>query len=194
EDRTMTQTKLSRTTTAAAVLTSLLSSYAASATRAQTTKPEASTSAAPKAAAQTSPEEAKRRRDWKKSMIQKPAPKKGCFTATYPETAWHEVPCKPSKPHKLFLPQPRRISHLDTVGGRGPDCSATVTGHITVASGSFDHATGITSTGAYTLQLNTDQFTTSACSGSPDPTNCRGWEQFVYENSGTGFIQYWLIT
>jgi hypothetical protein len=88
-----------------------------------------------------------------------------------------------------------------------------VTGHITEAEGSFDSVTGVTSecavpcpgevcpvnpscTGApaneYSLQLNSRPFTTSACSGSPDPAACAGWEQFVYSSSGGGFIQYWL--
>ena len=43
--------------------------------------------------------------------------------------------------------------------------------------------------------MNTDFFESTACSGSPN-TGCRGWEQFVFANNGTGgnlFIQYWLI-
>ena len=56
------------------------------------------------------------------------------------------------------------------------------------AEGSFDSVTGVTSAGAYTLQLNTAPFSTSACSGSPNPANCQGWEQFVYPSSGGGLI------
>jgi len=86
------------------------------------------------------------------------------------------------------------MTQIDTVGGGGPtDFSATVTGHITQAEGSFDSVTGVTSTGAYTLQLNTAPFSTSTCSGSPAPANCQGWEQFVYPSTGGGFIQYWLL-
>src|SRR5258708_2212405 len=149
---------------------------------------------APKAAApeKLSPEEAKLRRDWHKSILEKPVPKKGCFSATYPDTTWREVPCKPSTPHKLFLPRRGGLSRLDTVGGAGPDFSATVTGHISVAEGLFDSVTGVTSTNAYSLQLNTAPFSTSTCNGSTN-TGCRGWEQFVYESSGGGFIQYWLL-
>ncbi len=74
------------------------------------------------------------------------------------------------------------------VGGDGP---------ITQADGRFDTAT-LTATPAYSLQLNTDFFPTSTCTGSPNrrpdgTTGCRGWEQFVYESTGQGFIQYWLI-
>jgi len=130
---------------------------------------------------------------WRKRLLVVPRPDKGCFTADYPQMAWREVPCKPSTPHKLYLPQHGGVTRLDVVGGSGPDISATVTGHITLSEGSFDSVTGVTSTGAYTLQLNTAPFTTSTCSGSPAPASCQGWEQFVYESSGGGFIQYWLL-
>jgi hypothetical protein len=130
---------------------------------------------------------------WRKRLLVVPRPDKGCFTADYPQMAWREVPCKPSRPHKLYLPQHGGVTRLDVVGGSGPDISATVTGHITLSEGSFDSVTGVTSTGAYTLQLNTAPFTTSTCSGSPAPASCQGWEQFVYESSGGGFIQYWLL-
>jgi hypothetical protein len=52
-------------------------------------------------------------------------------------------------------------------------------------------------TNAYTLQLNTNFFTTTVCAGH---VGCLGWEQFVFENDGTSsmssagvYIQYWLI-
>jgi hypothetical protein len=130
---------------------------------------------------------------WRKRLLVVPRPERGCFTADYPQMAWREVACKPSTPHKLYLPQHGGVTRLDVVGGSGPDISATVTGHITLSEGSFDSVTGVTSSGAYTLQLNTAPFTTSTCSGSPDPGSCSGWEQFVYESSGGGFIQYWLL-
>lgn len=85
----------------------------------------------------------------------------------------------------------RGASKADVVGGSGPDFSATVTGQISQAEGSFDSVTGVTSNGAYSLQLNTAPFSTSACNGS---TTCQGWEQFVYESSGVGFMQYWLLS
>lgn len=133
------------------------------------------------------------REAWRKRLMVVPRPASGCFTADYPQTAWREVACKPSTPHKLYLPQRGGVTRLDVVGGSGPDISATVTGHITLAEGSFDSVSGVTSTGAYSLQLNSAPFTTSACSGSPAPGSCSGWEQFVYESSGGGFIQYWLL-
>ena len=149
---------------------------------------------------------------WRKDILTLPRPKNGCFTAAYPDRQWREVPCT-TAPHKLYPPQHGGMSRIDTVGGAGPDFSATVTGHITQSEGSFDTASGISkecsvacpgqvcpaspscssNTNAYTLQLNTAPFTTSACSGSPNPSQCSGWEQFVYEGGGGGFIQYWLL-
>jgi hypothetical protein len=55
--------------------------------------------------------------------------------------------------------------------------------------------TGPAVTDAYTLQINTNQFKSAACVASPN-ANCKGWEQFVYENNNVShrvFIQYWLI-
>lgn len=152
--------------------------------------------------------------NWRRAILATPRPKKGCFTASYPEKQWREVQCKVAAPHKLFPPQRGGMSRIDTVGGAGPDFSATVTGHITESEGSFDVVSGIstecsvpcpnqvcpvnptcaTTTNAYSLQLNSAPFTTSACSGSPNPGSCQGWEQFVYQGSGGGFIQYWLLT
>jgi hypothetical protein len=80
-------------------------------------------------------------------------------------------------------------------------------GFISSAVGSFDNLSSVTSesgqiaasgpaiANAYTLQINTDFFSSTACSGSPSP-DCRGLEQFVFENNNVShraFIQYWLI-
>jgi len=196
---------------AVGVLTSLLLSYAVTATSDETTKPEVSTSAAPKAASapppatkQFSPEEAKKRRDWAAEMHKKGAPKKGCFTATYPGAEWKEVPCV-AAPNIPFVP---RRGMRPFVVGSGNDISAGApSGAITQAIGHFENPTNVTSvTGlignsgtpvnnAYTLQINTNFMTSTACAGSTN-ADCRGWEQFVYFNDGTAgvaFIQYWLI-
>ncbi|AXW36136.1 hypothetical protein HFK83_24880 [Ralstonia pseudosolanacearum] len=138
------------------------------------------------------------REKWRKGMLLRPRPVKGCFTATYPDTEWREIPCLPPQPTKPYPPRSTGTTNLETVGGAGPDFTGSVTGHISQAEGSFDSATGITTTGAYSLQLNTAPFDTSACGGSPNNTHllatgCRGWEQFVYDSSGTASIQYWLL-
>jgi hypothetical protein len=79
-------------------------------------------------------------------------------------------------------------------------------GFISEAIGSFDSVTGVTSESGFvngaaplvadtfSLQLNTNFFTTSVCNGAATPSNCTGWQQFVYSNNtGTAFVQYWLI-
>jgi hypothetical protein len=68
--------------------------------------------------------------------------------------------------------------------GNGTDYAARVTGLMSSATGSFDSVSGVTSeTGqvngsgpqvanTFSLQLNTNQFTTSMCSGALNPTIC----------------------
>ena len=204
--------KLFCITIAVGVLTSLFSSYAVSATPDETTTPGASSSAAPEAASasqpateQASPEEMKLRRSWSKSMMQKPTPKKGCFTSDYPSTEWKEVPCGPMRNIPMV---PRHGPRPDTVGNNNDVSALAPSGHITQAIGHFENITNVTgesgpigNTGpsianAYTLQINTNFFGgTSVCAASPNP-GCQGWEQFVYENDGSAghaYIQYWII-
>jgi hypothetical protein len=153
---------------------------------------------------QLTPEEAKRRKDWAISMHKKPTPQKGCFSADYPATEWKKVPCVPV-PNIPFIP---RRGARPFIVGNGDDISAVApTGTITQAIGHFENIVNVTSasgminnTGspvgnAYSLQINTNFMTSTACSGSPN-AGCRGWEQWVYYNNGTAgvaFIQYWLI-
>jgi hypothetical protein len=156
---------------------------------------------------QVSPEEKKKRKDWKDTMLRKPAPKKGCFNAAYPSTEWKEVPCVKAP----NIPAPPRRGPRPAVVGNGNDVAAGApSGHITQAIGHFENVTNVTSesgpignTGpsianAYTLQINTDFFSGStACAGSPN-AGCTGWEQWVYWNTGSGAgsasMQYWLVS
>ena len=82
-----------------------------------------------------------------------------------------------------------------SVVGNANDISAQApTGFISRRSALSNNVTNVTSesgpignTGpsianAYTLQINTNFFTSTACAASPNPS-CRGWEQFVYENT-----------
>jgi hypothetical protein len=157
------------------------------------------------AAEQLSPEETKKRKDWSEAMLKKAAPKKkGCFNAAYPRTEWQEVPCK-AAPNIPMIP--RRGPRAFVIGNANDIAASAPTGNITQAIGHFENISNVTSeTGlignsgtpvndAYSLQINTNFFTSTACSGSPNP-NCQGWEQFVYFNNGTSgsaFIQYWLL-
>jgi hypothetical protein len=138
----------------------------------------------------------KQRETWRKSMVRTARPGKGCFTATYPGKTWKAVPCgkAPSRPYG-----PSLGIRPFTVGG-GNDFSAQVTGNTTQGEGSFDSVNGVTSendngsANTFSLQLNTNRFNSNACNTfhATDP-GCQAWEQFIYSNSGSAFIQYWLL-
>ncbi|MDI1459830.1 hypothetical protein QEZ54_02510 [Catellatospora sp. KI3] len=150
--------------------------------------------------------------DWQTRISQLAKPAQGCFTAVYPAVEWQRAACvTPSK--NPMVPRPAAPNNPRTgprpmVVGNGDDLSAKApSGFIFNAIGSFDNVSGVTSVSsppggvgapvanAYSLQLNTDFFVSTACAASPDP-NCRGWEQFIFANNGTSgmsFIQYWLI-
>ena len=141
---------------------------------------------------------------WRQAIIHTRRPKKACFTAKYPATAWAEVPCV-TPPNTPFLPA--RGIRPQTVGN-GLDFSADpASGLISQADGLFDKVTGVTSEymllnnkqspGVFSLQLNTQTFTTSACGQN---SSCTGWQQFIFSNGGCGnppkacaYIQSWLF-
>ncbi|WP_437587873.1 VWD domain-containing protein [Sorangium sp. So ce1000] len=195
--------KMRHSTATGFALIGLLYSHASSAQAPPTpAKPQAPT-AAEAPAQEVSPEEIQRRKDWNKSMMRRPVPKKGCFTAAYPTTEWQAVPCAPAP----LFPQPPRHGPPPSVVGGGNDVSAQApSGFISQAIGTFENITNVTSesgpiansgpsvANAYSLQINTNYFTSTACAGSPNP-GCQGWQQFVYSNdgsSGGAYIQYWL--
>jgi hypothetical protein len=138
---------------------------------------------------------------WRLTMQRVPKPQTACSVATYPETQWRAIRCV-TPPADPFLPA--NGIRAATVGN-GNDWSLAVTGHSSFAQGSFHHVSGVKTeeqngkSNDYSLQLNTQPFTTETCVtlGSPDPTDCRGWEQFIYATSGSdpavAFIQYWLL-
>lgn len=151
-----------------------------------------------------SAEEFQQQADWRTSIAFVRTPKKGCFTAKFPSKEWKEVRCAPG-PAYLMTPQGGIVPEIV---GNGNDIAAQApSGFISSAVGSFDNLSGVLSesgqiaaTGpavadAYTLQINTDRFVSTACNSSPN-SNCRGWEQFVFENNNVShraYIQYWLI-
>jgi von Willebrand factor type D domain len=155
-----------------------------------------------------SPEERQKRVEWQRSISQVPLPKKGCFRAAYPSTEWQEVPCTTGPSYPM---PPRHGARPFVVGNRNDVAAQVPTGFISTAIGSFDSGTSVTGESGpignagssfpdtYTLQINTEQFTSTACAGSPntDPnTGCKGWQQFVFENNPNSHrvgIQYWLI-
>jgi hypothetical protein len=160
---------------------------------------------------------------WRKAISRTPLPGTGCFHASYPNPDWQQVQCV-AAPQCPIMPNSRAKSQANMqegggfAVGDGSDYSAAVTsGSIASAEGAFVKVAGVTSeTGTYvtgftctggtvttsypntfSLQLNTNLFTTTTCSGI---SKCMGWEQFIFANStnpapGTaiGFIQYWLL-
>ncbi len=155
-------------------------------------------------------------KNWRSGMTQVPppstaAPGGGCFTASYPNIQWQEVPCAQGVTPPPFPPGPARTPPAGGAFsvGNGVDPIAGVTsGHVSTAVGSFDSVSGVTSiTGEfgandYSLQLNSNTFSSPVCSGAGTPSQCVGWQQFVFSNLGCtsgpnqvpcNFIQYWLI-
>jgi hypothetical protein len=129
---------------AASLLSGLMSSFAAAA---QPSEPPPAPSVTPPPSA----EEAAKREAWRATIARIPAPKKGCFTASYPNTEWQEVPCgRPSQ-----YPNPAHGPRPDTVGNAN-DYSAQVSGLISSAEGSFASVTpaAITESGLVWTQNN----------------------------------------
>jgi hypothetical protein len=149
---------------------------------------------------------------WQAAIAHVREPGRGCYSASYPTLAWHDVKCV-AAPKLPLIPAPlsRSARHAGPAAvGDGQDYSAQVSGLISQATGTFgDVSSGITEQGevggsgsevanSFSLQLNTQFFSGSpACSGSSDPSDCQAWQQFVYtyEDSSIGYIfmQYWLI-
>jgi len=138
------------------------------------------------------------RLEWRKALLKQGLPKKGCFKASYPDTAWTEVPC-------TVAPQ---IPYIPTHGtphemvGDGTDFSAQVSGstYVSSAVGSFPRTTNVTSesdngfSNRFSLQINSSFFTTTACNPAGTPVTCKGWQQFIYSTtSAAAFMQYWLL-
>ena len=138
------------------------------------------------------------RQNWRKALAETPRPSRGCFRAEFPDTQWHAVPCDYAR-RPLRLPLSGGGIRLETVGGSSNDMMAQVPGGITQAEGSFDSVatTGATDSlagaGKYSLQINTEFFDTSVCTGHGTGSACLGWEQFVFDPDGTTSMQYWII-
>jgi hypothetical protein len=142
---------------------------------------------------------------WRATISRTPVPKKGCFTAQFPNTKWQETSCgaPPRYPNAGGRP---------AIVGNNADFTAAVSGLISSATGKLVSVTPstVTETGvwqndsksadAFTLQLNTQTIPNEpACKDSKgNPiAGCSGWQQFIYsQNQCNGpciFIQYWLI-
>jgi hypothetical protein len=157
-------------------------------------------------AAAPSPELVRAQNEWHQALLQLPHPEPGCYWATYPRVEWIPATCKPGPKYPAIpahgIPKPFTVGN-----GGSNDFASNPTGTIIGVDGTFPNpSAGLTETGpiansgpsfsdTYTLQINANPFTSAACMLSPNP-NCKGWEQFVYENNPTTndvYIQYWLL-
>jgi hypothetical protein len=171
----------------------------------------AQTSSDPELSAVTPLPSAEVLKDWRAGMVRVLPPKRGCFTSSYPSGQWREIPCTTAP----AIPFPAaRGPRANNFVGNGYDVSAEVTDHITMAIGSFDGVSGVTSESgngpspfggpnSFSLQLNSNFFPgTPACNSAAVPSVCMGWAQFVFSNSACevnsleaacAFIAKWLI-
>ena len=143
-------------------------------------------------------------------------PKEGCYHATYPSTAWEEIPCGPPPNIPAVPALVSSVSSVSNVSGGTPkpeavgcaygdDMAVSANGAlIDWAEGSFPMVSGTSTSDPtnYTLQLNSQKFnyanpSQSKCAGASNPSTCQGWQQFVDWNNlgpygGVG-IQWWLV-
>ena len=130
---------------------------------------------------------------WRNSMKTTPTPGIGCFSASYPSAVWQQVTCTtaPNVPYP-----PADGTQPQTVGGGGNDFVAVATsGLLSSAEGSFPSVSGLASANSYSLQLNVQPFNDPpACSGAANPSQCQGWQQFLYSQTAAQvYMQYWLL-
>ena len=151
------------------------------------TPPPTSTSERPDLQSASQLSEKQLRENWRRQMLKTPVPSAGCYTSAFPSTQWQEVPCSTAKARP----------HPPAVAGAGNDPFASVVGSLSSATGSLLHVTGVTQESdpggqnSYSLQLNTNTFQSATlCAGQ---ARCRGWQQFIRDNPGNVYIQYWLI-
>jgi len=145
---------------------------------------------------------------WQDEISNLRAPGRGCYHASYPSLKWNATRCLVAPK----IPLAPRLPHGGPlIIGDGADYAAQVSGLLTKATGTFaDVSSGITEKGqindsgsqianAFTLQLNSQFFTDPPiCSGAAVPSECLGWQQFVYAFHYSGstneiFMQYWLL-
>jgi hypothetical protein len=148
---------------------------------------------------------------WRDQVKKLGAPSEGCFRVTYPSTIFEKHACGTGT---TYVATPRSAAkHALAAGNTGNDYYAQAAKPIQSATGSFPAVTGVTSvtsvypnnegssSGEYTLQLNTNMAEGSAalCKADGQQSGCYVWEQFVYgtnqgnNNQPTVLIQTWLF-
>ncbi|MGH9616193.1 MAG: hypothetical protein ACRD28_05565 [Acidobacteriaceae bacterium] len=128
---------------------------------------------------------------WRDTMKRTAYPSEtGCFKASYPSTAWTQTACVIAP----LIPYPPAHGARPYTVGNGTDYYAQVANSLSSVTGSFPTVSGLSSASAYSLQLNAKPFSTSVCDGAVDPSECQGWQQFLYiESPSETYIQYWLL-
>jgi hypothetical protein len=142
------------------------------------------------------PSSAQLHAQWRAAIEKTSRPQQGCFTASYPDTAWTKVACTVA-PNRPYVPAHGGGGF--TVGN-GNDYAAVTTTPISSTVGTFTKIKRLTSetgyggeSNDYSLQINSQFFPSPACAGAADPANCLGWQQFIYSQDYNAFMQYWLI-
>ncbi len=145
--------------------------------------------------------------EWDNIMSHTPTPGQGCWQATYPNTAWGDVPCS------------NETAPLTTVGhGAGDNIAKSGSTVTQWAQGTFTSVSGITHEGStypngsppcgsgypyycsgyHTFQINSQYFTCTP-NGTTNIHSTKCWEQFVFYNSPASgsnsevYIEYWLL-
>ena len=128
---------------------------------------------------------------WRSALTRVPLGGAGCYKATYPALAWSRVACsastilgfpfharrgvRPHVPNDQYTAVAPGNDRISAAIGSFP--SATVTSERTV---NVNGSTGSVGPNSYTLQINSNVFSTAVCKGV---ANCGyGWVQFVYTN------------
>jgi hypothetical protein len=118
---------------------------------------------------------------WRETMMNTPRGGSGCFEASAPDTTWRAMPCSPA----VQVPTGRRPvsgvpNETDVAAGDGTDYFGVARGTLSQAAGTFQRVSNVTSISGYSIQINSNAFSTAKCNNHP---NCFGWQQFFYSNS-----------
>jgi hypothetical protein len=162
--------------------------------RAQPSAAPASPPAALAAPEDFSAPEARARQLWRRDMAKKSAPAAGCYSATFPSTEWQSAPCStaPGRPHPARLDQgPQQAGAGNSPVASPARTISSATGLLAKVAGVTSEADSLSGANAWSLQLNTNRFDPAIlCAGQH---GCKGWQQFIADNPGDTYIQYWLI-
>jgi len=139
-------------------------------------------------------------REWRRKVAESLPTTAGCYKIAPSADVWESAPCS-AAPNRLpthRLPHGRFGSQAAENVGNGNDLLPMVASQISSADGTFPSTTNLTTetdgaSNVFTLQLNTNFFSTTACAGH---AGCTGWQQFIFDKNGAAqsiYMQEWLI-